>query len=344
MKTLFVLFLAVTPLFFFSSCSDSKKDGSSSEAKSYSFSAAGFASLRLKSTGLSAVDDSLTQALAPGPTLCSSVVCFTPTLLTGMYYGTGFLIQSNGNGMVAYFGQDNWSSITGSSEKYAFNTQTPITNSGSLFCCNGTGDLASENTYISDAIYLFAYLDATFTVSGVTSNTLMNREFTVRFILADDAIATAKRGDLLLKDPSDGVFKWMNTTVSAGGIVGAGTLVTTRPSSPIVMNTSVKDWTNPNGPTQGNQSIPVINAALIPTSGQVYQVNENDLKRSGVTYTYSFDPTNFVMFPALLTADKNSLSSYVQLLSNIHLASLPHSGQPMGVGSASSTTLTVTGP
>jgi hypothetical protein len=344
MKTMLTVVLSTSMLLSLPRCSDSKKNTPDATGKSYTFSTSGFGSLKLKSASLTDAEVSIGTALTPGPTLCSSVVCFTPTALTGKYYGTGFLIQSNGNGMVAYFGQDNWSSITGTSEKYSFDSAAPTTNPGSLFCCNGTGDLTSSNTYISDAIYLFAYLDATFTVSGVTSNTLMNREFTVRFILADDAIATAKRGDLLLKDPADNVFKWMDPSISAGGITGQGTLVATRPSSPVTMNTSVKDWTNPFGTDKGNQTIPVINAALIPASGEVYQVNENDLKVVGKTYTYSFDPTNFIMFPTFLTADKNSLYSYAQLLSNIHLASLPHSGQPLGVGSASSTTLTVTGP
>ena len=344
MKTLLNAFLYVTILFSLARCSDSKKSDSNKAGTSYSFSATGLASLKIKSASLGVTDQTLGTALTSGPTLCSSVVCFTPTVLTGKYYGTGFLIQSNGNGMVAYFGQDNWSSITDTSEKFSFDTTSPTTNSGSLFCCNGTGDLTSENTYISDAIYLFAYIDATFAVSGVTSNTSMNREFTVRFVLADNAVTSAKRGDLLLKDPADGQFKWIDPSTSAGGNVGQGTLVTTRPSSPITMNSSVKDWTNPNGSDKGNQSIPVINAGLIPTSGAVYQINENDLKEVGKTYTYSFDPTNFVMFPTYLKADINSLSSYVQLLSGIHLGGLPHSGQPMGVGNAASTILTVTGP
>ena len=344
MKTLLTVFLSTYMLLSFPSCSDSNKSDKGAPGKSYAFSAAGFGSFKLKAASLASVEKTLGTALATGPALCSSVVCFTPTSLTGKYFGTGFLIQSNGNGMVAYFGQDNWSSITATSEKYSFDTASPTTHSGSLFCCNGSGDLTSSNTYISDAIYLFAYLDATFTVSGVTSNTSMNREFTVRFILADDAVASAKRGDLMLKDPADNVFKWRDPSTSAGGITGQGTLVTTRPSSPVTMNTSVQNWTNPNGTDKGNQTIPVINAPLLPTSGEVYQVNESDLNVAGKTYTYNFDPTNFVMFPTFQTADKNSLHSYFQLLSNIHLAGLPHSGQPLGVGNPASTTLTVTGP
>ncbi len=322
------------------SCTKSTTGG----GNSYDFSASSSISLRLKSresqdASHQAQSASVKSARSSGPTLCSSTVCFTPTALTGKYYGTGFLIQSSGNGMVAYFGQSTWSDIVGTSTSYSFDSAAPVTNSGTLTCCGGTGDLASENTYIESIIYLFGYLDATFTVSGVTSNTNMNREFTVRFVLADDAITGGKRGDVLLKD--SGVFKWMDTATSAGGDVGAGTLVTTRPTSPVTMNTSVKNWTNPFGTTQGNQTIPVIYAPVLTSGNGVYQITEAELKATGKTYTYSFDPTNFVMFPALTTADKNSLYSYYQLLSNIHLGGLPFSTQSNGVGSPAGTVLTV---
>lgn len=341
--------ISVLLIVFVFSCSKSDKTTDGSSGQAYSFTATSKTSIKLKSAPLtdSALGAAEPQgtALASGPTLCSSVVCFTPTTLTGKYFGTGFLIQSNGNGMVAYFGQDTWSNITGTSQTHSFSSASPTINSGTLYCCNGTGDLSSSNTYIGDAIYLFAYLDATFTVAGVTGNTAMNRAFTVRFVLADDAIAGGKRGDVLLSDPADGTFKWIDTATNSGGIVGNGTLTTTRPSSPVTMNASVKDWTNPFGTDKGNQSIPVLYAPLLPSSGTgVFQVTESELKTTGRTYTYSFDPTNFIMFPALLAADISSLYSYTQLLSNIHLGGLPHSGQSMGVGNPASTTLTVTEP
>ncbi|MCX6117456.1 MAG: hypothetical protein NT027_07940 [Proteobacteria bacterium] len=329
------------------SCSKSDKKDEAS-GKSYSFDAVAKATLKMKSTSLADSDlgavGSEATALA-GPTLCSSVVCFTPSALTGKYYGSGFSIQSNGNGMVAYFGQDAWSNIKGTSSTYSFDSSVPTTNSGTLTCCGGTGDLTSENTYIESVIYLFAYLDATFTVSGVTSNTLMNREFTVRFVFADDAITGGKRGDVLMKDPADSIFKWIDTATSAGGNVGNGTLTTTRPTAPVTMNASVKNWVNPFGSDKGNQSIPVLYAPITPSSGTgVFQVNETQLKTVGRTYNYSFDPSNFIMFPSLQKTDLNSIYSYVQLLSNIHLGGLPHSGQSMGVGNPASTVLTVTEP
>lgn len=328
-------------------CSNSKDSTSGETGKSYSFTANASASFKLNSTKLSGALSAPQQplALSSGPALCTSVVCFTPTALTGKFYGTGFLIQSNGNGMVAYFGQDSWSNITSSSTSYDFSTTTPVTNTGTLYCCGGTGNLSSENTYIESAMYLFSYLDATFTVSGVTGNTSMNREFTVRFVLADGAITDGKRGDLLLKDPSDSTFKWIDKGTSAGGIVGDGTLVTTRPAQPVTMNTSVKDWTNPFGSDKGNQQIPVLYAPILPESGTgVYQVTEAQLSTVGRTYTYAFDPTNFIMFPELLTTDKDMLYSYTQLLSKIHLGGLPHSAQPNGVGNPAGTYLIVKEP
>jgi hypothetical protein len=342
---LFFFCLASTVLPFSCSKSDKKEETS---GKSYSFDAGAKATLKMKSSSLVGPDleavGSQVTALT-GPTLCSSVVCFTPSALTGKYYGSGFSIQSNGNGMVAYFGQEVWSTIVGTSSSYSFDSSVPTTNSGTLNCCGGTGDLTSENTYIESVIYLFAYLDATFTVSGVTSNTLMNREFTVRFVFADDAITGGKRGDVLMKDPADSTFKWIDTATSSGGNVGNGTLTTTRPTAPVTMNASVKNWVNPFGSDKGNQSIPVIYAPVTPSSGAgVFQVNETQLKTVGRTYNYGFDPSNFIMFPALLKADINSLYSYVQLLSHIHLGGLPHSGQSMGVGNPASTVLTVTEP
>jgi hypothetical protein len=276
------------------------------------------------------------------PTLCSSVICVTPTELTGKYYATGLLIQSSGSGMVGYFGPDNFSDITGTSTTYNFDMNSPITNSGNFRCCGGSGDLSSSNTYVSDIIYMFAYIDATFDISG-TATGGMNRQFTVRFVLADDAITSGKRGDLLLKDPADSVFKWIDTSTSAGGIVGNGTLTATRPTTPVTMNTSVTDWTNPFGANQGNQSIPVIFAPVLPESGSgVFVTSQTELAADGKVYTYGFDPDSFVMFPTLLTADINMLSSYTQLLSKIHLAGLPHSAQSQGVGSPAGTELVVT--
>lgn len=277
-----------------------------------------------------------TAAVAAGPTLCGSTVCFTPTALTGTSYGEGLLIQAAGSGMVAYFGQDAWSEITGTSPSAAFDVSAPIVHAGNLSCCGGNGDLAAPNAYVSDVIYLFGTIDATFTVTGVTGNVSMNREFTVRFVLADDALPTARRGDVLLKDPADGAFKWMDATT-------AGTLAAARPATPVTMDGAVVNYVNPFGPTHGNQRIPVIYAPGTSLDGTPYAIDEAKLRLAGLTYTFRFDPTNFVMFPSLQAADLDLLSSEKQLLSRIHLGGLPHSQQPRGVGSPAATVLDVSG-
>ncbi len=338
-NTFFNIFLTAASVVF-SGCSDKKDDGKGNQAgKSYSFTAVAKASIAMKSQGLLETNSKSLGLATSGPTLCSSVICFTPTALTGKYYGTGLLIQSNGNGMSAYFGKEAWSEIKGTSEAMDFSSASPLVNSGNLFCCAGSGDLESSNTYISDVMYLFGYLDATFTVSGVTGNTSMNREFVVRFVLADGAIPDGKRGDLLLKDTTDGVFKWMDSTISAD------TLFVSRPPAPVVMNTAVTNWSNPFGTDKGNQTIPVIYAGVLPASGSGnLAIKEADLAAGGKTYTFGFDPSNFVMFPTMQLTDLNMLSSFKELLSKIHLGGLPHSAQSMGVGSPASTVLRIDAP
>ena len=287
------------------------------------------------------------EATSTAPTLCTSVVCFTPTQLTGIYYGTGLLIQSSGNGMSAYFGQEEWSSITGTSSSYTFDAANPSTNQGTLTCCNGTGDLSSENTYVSDVSYLFGYLDATFTVSGVTGNTAMNEAYTLRFILASSAMTDAVRGDVLMRVDGSGnscpvsnsgctgEFKWMDSTNSA--------FSTTRPNSPVVMNSSVVTYTNPFGTDVGNQEIPVFYVPVLPESGEgVLAITESELRATGNSFDFKFDPNSFVMFPAVPTSEINLITSKKELMARAHLAGLPHSAQVNGVGSPASTLLEIT--
>jgi hypothetical protein len=82
---------------------------------------------------------------------------------------------------------------------------------------------------------------------------------------------------------------------------------------------------------------------VLPESGTgVFSVNESVLSTNGKTYTFSFDPKNFVMFPTAQISDINMFYSYKEMLSKIHLGGLPHSGQSRGVGNPASTVLTVT--
>lgn len=204
-------------------------------------------------------------------------------------------------------------------------------NSGTLTCCAGTGDLTSENTYIESVAYLFGYIDVTFTVSGITGKVSLNGTYNLRFVLADGAITNGVRGDILIFD--SGTYKWMNNANSA--------LESTRPTDPVKMNTSVVNWTNPFGTTEGNQDIPVIYSFVVTPADQVMQINETQLRAVGKTYTFGFNKNNFVMFPSLLHADINMISSLKELLSRVHLAGLPHSLQPMGVGNPADTDLII---
>ena len=60
-------------------CSQKKEQGPS--GKSYSFTATASTSIALK--GNSFVEPPSSNLTSAGPTLCSSVICFTPTVLTG---------------------------------------------------------------------------------------------------------------------------------------------------------------------------------------------------------------------------------------------------------------------
>ena len=353
MKLQHYLPILVLTCFYASSCAKNT-DEKGKASKSYSFTADANAELSIADSDKSldfgddfAKDPREQKSTTEGPVLCSSVVCFTATALTGKYYGIGLSIQSAGNGMVAYFGQDTWSTITGTSTSYDFDASSPIINAGTLTCCNGVGDLSSSNTYVESVMYLFSYLDATFTVANVTGNTTMNQSFTLRFVFADEAIPSGVRGDILIKDlnlpngqggVNDGEFKWVSS--------GSGALTTTRPSDPVAMNESITNYTNPFGPNAGNQSIPVIYAGVLPANSSesgLFTITEENLKTAGNTYSFAFNPTNFIMFPTLISSggDINMISSVKSMMQKVHLGGLPHSMQSYGVGNPASTVLTV---
>jgi hypothetical protein len=309
----------------------SRSDSSSGRGTSYTFTSP--ANAKIESAALSLfVQDSISPMATSNPTLCTSVICITPTAVSGIYYGTGLSIQSNGSGMMAYFGQDAWSGITGTSPSYTFSAGSPIINTGTISCCAGTGDLSSENTYIESVAYLFGYIDVTFTLSGITGNVAMNGTYEVRFVMANGAITNGVRGDVLIKDA--GEFKWMNSTNDA--------LSTTRPSAPVTMNSSVVNWENPFGTDKGNQEIPVMFAFAATPADERMAITESQLRLTTNTYTFGFNLSNFVMFPTLLQADLNMITSRRELLNRIHLAALPHSSQPMGVGSMADSELVIT--
>jgi hypothetical protein len=311
---------------------DDKKDG---EKSSYSFTSP--SSIQLKSSSFGLLEDSFfassTQKLTTAePPMCKDNICFTPTQLTGKYYGVGLMIQSDNSGMMAYFGQDSWSGITSSSTSYNFNFNSPVSNTGNLVCCTGQGDLSNGTSYFSDAVYMFGYVDATFTIpstSGANGDAVGTH--TVRFVLAEGAVSDAKRGDILYFDA--GAFKWMDNE---------GVLSSTRPTNPITQDTGVVNWTNPFG-DKGNQTIPTIGAALeAAADGGVNVVTEDELKISGRTYSFDFQADGFISFPTLLRTDIGMLDSKKKLLSSVHIQGLPHSKYNMG--STAKSKLVVTGP
>ena len=215
--------------------------------------------------------------------------------------------------------------IDAKSPTYDFDFRAPFTQAGKLACCAGQGNLQSQNTYIESVAYLFGYMDATFTIpdgSGAHGSAVGTH--TVRFVLADDAVATAKRGDVQYKD-ADGAFKWMDAS--------SGALSATRPGAPITMPSTVVSWANPFGPQAGNQNIPVLNQHVDPPStGGVYVVTETQLRADGHSYAFDFGAKNFVMFPRLLKAsgDIGRLESVKAVLENVITQGLPDGMHPDG--------------
>jgi hypothetical protein len=318
----------------FISCSE--KDGSGGGMdKIYDFTSTVTGVLKSASLAPSISSDVETEA----NTFCSSVFCATPSDITGKYFATGLLIQSNGSGLSAYFGQTSWSQIDANSPMYNFSLSSPVSNSGNLFCCAGSGDLAGANTYYSDVSYLMAYMDITFTLtSGMGVHGAAVGTHTVRVIVANGAIAGASRGDLLYKD-TDNAFKWMDST--------NGTLTTTRPSSPVQMDSAVTNYVNPFGPSAGNQEIPVIYAGLNSTdiNGGPLVVSETDLRTNGKTYEFYFNAENLIIFPTIIkNQDEGMISSLQTLLTKFHIQGLPYTGSGLIIGttpSAPNTTLNI---
>ncbi len=321
-------FSAVLSLSVLVSCGEARDAGGGS---SYSFTSA---ASTLLTDSLALFTESVPKA---GPirsftSLCTSVICFTPTAVSGKYFGVGLLIQSGGNGLSAYFGQDEWASITGSSPAYSFNITSPITNAGDLFCCNGTGDLANGTSYISDVTFLLKYVDVTFEFTGSGSGAV-DKAHKLRFVFADlaadDADApNARRGDILYFH--SGAFKW----VDAGGSFHSSS----RPTDAINQDDAVTNWSNPWGDV-GQQSIPTVGSAVKAEGGGVMVTSETELKEASRTYSFKFPADDLIVFPDRLHADVGMINSLTEMLEHVHLAGLPHGSR--GVINASDTELSV---
>lgn len=247
---------------------------------------------------------------------CDSMFCVTPSAVSGKYFGVGLSIQADGKGMSANFGKDSWSDITGTSTAYDFDLTTPVTNTGDLMCCNGTGDLSSDNTYIEAVTFLLGYVDVTFTLASPVNGTAAGTH-TVRFVLADDVITDGVRGDLLYSD--SGTFKWVDSST--------GSMSTTRPTSPVTMDSDVTGWENPWGKV-GSTDIPVIYAGVDDSDGKV-TTSESNLKGKD-TYSFNFPAADLVIFPMILKdQDEGLIDSVKTMLQKIHLQGLPHHQQDL---------------
>jgi hypothetical protein len=318
-------------------CGSSKNDDkSSSSGSSYSFESEASSQLLSSSLGLRRSPGKL--PLVDGPSnLCETgqtISCAGVSDMSGKLLTVGLLIQAGGQGMQSYLLTDNFSDVTGDSTAYDFDFRNPVTTSGALGCCGGTGDLSSENAYFSDANFLFGYIDASFKIPYVNTNQVnseMLATHTVRFVLADKTSTGYKRGDLLLQD-SDDTFKWMTSD---------GTLSATRPASPITMDTQVVNYTNPFD--KGNTEIPVIASQILSPEGGDNKVttSEDELKETGNTYRFDFDASSLIVF-MLAPSELTLIQTKADMLKRIHLQGLPHSKFTFGASAVS--TLTVTNP
>lgn len=234
--------------------------------------------------------------------------------------------------MMSYILADNWNGITSSSTTYEFSGSNPVTSSGNLICCGGSGDLTGDNVYFSNAAYLFGYLDVKFTVPYNTTqkgrvSSEMQQAHTVRFVFADNILSGYKRGDLLYKD-SDVTFKWVDSST--------GDLSTTRPSSPVTMDTMVVNYTSPF--SEITSGIPVIYTDVLDNSSGKITTSEDALKSTGKTYSFDFNADYFLVF--MLKSDElEIMSSKKEMLQRIHLSGLPHSKFTFGTAGASTLTI-----
>lgn len=311
-------------------------DKSSSSGSSYSFESEASSQLLSSTLGLRRSPGDL--PLTDGPSqLCETgqtISCADVSDVSGKLLTVGLLIQAGGQGMQSYLLTDNFSDVTGDSTAYDFDFRNPVTTSGALGCCGGTGDLTNENSYFSDANFLFGHMDVSFKIPYVNTNqvnTEMLATHTVRFVLADKTSTGYKRGDLLLQD-SDDAFKWMSAD---------GTLSATRPASPITMDAQVVNYTNPF--EKGNTEIPVVSAQIQSPEGGDNKVttSEDKLKDTGNTYSFDFDASTLVVF-MLAPSELTIIQSKAEMLKRIHLQGLPHSKFTFGASAVS--TLTVSNP
>jgi hypothetical protein len=223
----------------------------------------------------------------------------------------GLGISAKGQLESYLFGGDKYSGLSpdvGSTE-YGFDLKNPTANAGSLICCNGNSSFEDEG-YFQTAKFLLTFVD--FTISfKAPNNTKLNGDHTYRFVLANNKTLGYSRGDILLKDPVDGIFKW---------ILNDGSLSVSKTSTVAMQDSAVVNWANTSG--KGNTEIPVLESAFLGESKVV--VSRKDLEENQLTFQFDLDATNMV----ILNRESGALdvfSTQFELASKLHLRGLPHS-------------------
>lgn len=242
--------------------------------------------------------------------------CFTPSAFSGKILAAGLGISAKGQLESYLFGGDQYSGLSpdAGSTEYDFDLRNPTANAGTLICCNGDSSFEEEG-YFQTAKFLITYADFTIMFKA-PNNTKLNGEHTYRFVLANNKSLGYLRGDILLKDPSDGSFKW---------ILGNGLLSATRTDGVAVQDSAVVNWTNPFG--KGNLEIPTLESAFLGESKVV--VNKNDLEQNQLSFKFDLDATNMV----ILNSEESALDVFntqFELASKLHLRGLPHSKMTLG--------------
>ncbi len=267
-------------------------------------------------------------ALPPELRCMEMTTCFTPIAFSGKILAAGLGISSKGQLETYLFGGDQYSGLApdlGSTE-YDFDLKNPTANAGTLSCCNGSSSFEEEG-YFQTAKFLISYADFGIAFKA-PNNTKLNGEHTYRFVLANNKALGYVRGDILLKDPSDSVFKWIRSD---------GTLSASRADGVAVQDSAVVNWTNPFG--KGNMEIPILESAFLEESKVV--VSRKDLEENQVSFQFDLDATNMV----ILNQDPGMLDIFntqFELASKLHLRGLPHSKMMLGTVAFGTKSLTFT--
>jgi hypothetical protein len=254
--------------------------------------------------------------------------CFTPTAFSGKVLAAGLGISAKGQLESILFGGEQYSGLApdSGSKEYDFDLKNPTANAGTLYCCNGDSSFDAEG-YFQTAKFLITYADFSI-VFKAPNNSRLNGEHSYRFVLANNKSLGYLRGDILLKDPSDGVYKW---------ILADGSLSPSRTAGVAVQDSAVVNWVNTFG--KGNMEVPTLESAFLAESKVV--VSKKDLEENQLTFQFDLDATNMI----ILNQESGALdvfNTHFELASKLHLRGLPHSKLTLGTIAFGTRSLTFT--